>query len=138
MPSAKPISVLIVEDETLIRLLAGDTLRDEGFDVATAVNAADAISLLEGGTHFDFVFTDITMPGTMNGLGLGTWIRTHRPETQVVFTSGVARSSLLGSGLAEGDAFYAKPVNFDRLIHHLRKAAPTAAPASILNAATGN
>lgn len=116
----KKISVLVVEDETLIRMLAVDSLMDAGFEVTGAVNAAEAIETLKSDTHVDFVFTDIMMPGSMNGIGLGAWIRENRPELSIAFTSGVARSSMLTLGLRENDAFFPKPVPFERLERHIR------------------
>jgi len=114
------ISVLVVEDETLIRLLAIDSLEDAGFEAIGAVHTAEAISILESDRPVDFVFTDIMMPGSTNGIGLGAWIREHRPELPIAFTSGVARSSLLTLGLRENDAFFGKPVPFERLERHIR------------------
>lgn len=114
------ISVLVVEDETLIRLLAIDSLKDAGFEAIGAAHAAEAISILESDQPVDFVFTDITMPGSTNGIGLGAWIRENRPELPIAFTSGVARSSMLTLGLRENDAFFAKPVPFERLERHIR------------------
>lgn len=116
----RPISVLVVEDETLIRLLAIDSLNDAGFDAVGAVHAAEALSILESDRHIDFVFTDIMMPGSVNGIGLGAWIRENRPELSIAFTSGVARSSMLTLGLRESDAFFPKPVPFERLERHIR------------------
>lgn len=124
----QPVSVLVVEDETLIRLLAIDSLKDAGFDAIGAVHAAEAISILESGQPVDFVFTDIMMPGSTNGIGLGAWIRENRPQLPIAFTSGVARSSMLTLGLRENDAFFPKPVPFERLERHIRMiVAPQAA-----------
>jgi CheY-like chemotaxis protein len=116
--SAHAISVLVVEDETLIRLLASDSLRDAGFDVTAAAHAAEAIEILEGDTRIDFVFTDIMMPGSMNGIGLGAWIRINRPGLPIAYASGVSRASMLGLGLVEGE------------IRHIRTAVAPAPAAS--------
>ena len=117
---ASPISVLVVEDETLIRLLACDSLRDDGFDVETAASAADAIAVLESGSRVDIVFTDVMMPGTMNGIGLANWIRIHRPGLPIALTSGTSRSRLSEMGLRDEETYFAKPVDFGRLIAHIR------------------
>ena len=124
-----PVTVLVVEDETLIRLLASDSLRDEGFDVVTAASAADAIAVLESGDRVDFVFTDVTMPGAMNGVGLANWIRIHRPGLPVAITSGITRLRLSELGLGDDDTYFAKPVDFAVLVRHIRSvvAARTAA-----------
>lgn len=127
--AAGPITVLVVEDETLIRLLAGDSLRDDGFDVVAVSTAADAIALLESGRRIDFVFTDVMMPGAMNGIGLASWIRLHRPGLPVAVTSGVSRLRLSELGLRDDEAYFAKPVDFAVLVRHIRSvvAARTAA-----------
>lgn len=131
-PSPSRIAILVVEDETLIRLLAADSLQDAGFEVIAAVNAAEAIAILESDARIDFVFTDIMMPGSMNGIGLGAWIRARRPELPIAFTSGVARAIMLTLGLRDGDAFFAKPVTFDGLVRHIHAtvAMPQAAAAT--------
>ncbi len=118
--AAGPATVLVVEDETLIRLLASDSLRDEGFDVVTAASAAEAIAVLESGGRVDFVFTDVTMPGTMNGVGLVNWIRVLRPGLPFAVSSGVPRLRLFELGLRDEDTYFAKPVDFAVLVRHIR------------------
>jgi len=118
-PTRRPIWVLLVEDETLIRLFASDLLRDAGFEVVAAAHAGEAVTILKSTDQIDFVLTDIMMPGVMNGIALGNWIRSNRPGTPVAFTSGVLRSKLAELGLREEDAYFAKPVAFDRLIEHI-------------------
>lgn len=118
--AAGPAAILVVEDETLIRLLASDSLRDEGFDVVTAASAADAIAVLESGDRVDFVFTDVTMPGAMNGIGLVNWIRIHRPGLPVAVTSGISRLRLAELGLGDDATYFAKPVDFALLVRHIR------------------
>ncbi|RYE54280.1 MAG: response regulator, partial [Hyphomicrobiales bacterium] len=63
-----PIRVLVVEDEALVRIDIADQLSDAGFDVLEAANAAEAIDLLEKNPSIRLVFTDIDMPGSMDGL----------------------------------------------------------------------
>lgn len=135
--SAHAISVLVVEDEALIRLLVSDSLRDAGFDVTAAAHAMEAVGILESDTRIDFVFTDIMMPGPMTGIGLGAWIRINRPGLPIAYASGISRSSMLGLGLGEGDAFFAKPVAFERLIRHIR-AAVIPSPAAAVEASPSN
>jgi DNA-binding NtrC family response regulator len=118
-PPRRPVWVLIVEDETLIRLLVADILRDAGFEVVTAAHAGEAVTILKSTDQIDYVFTDIMMPGVMNGIALAKWIKGHRPGLPVAFTSGVLRSKLAELGLMEEDAFFAKPVAFDRLVQHI-------------------
>jgi len=116
----KQVWVLVVEDETLIRLLAADILRDAGFEVVAASHAGEALTILKSTDQIDFVLTDIMMPGSMNGIALGDWIRIHRPGLPVAFCSGVLRSKLAQLGLKEEETFFPKPVAFDRLVQHIR------------------
>src|SRR5579863_9901913 len=79
----KPV-VLIVEDEFLIRKDAADMVRDAGFDVVEAENADEAILILESRLDITVVFTDIQMPGSMDGLKLAAAIRGRWPPIKIV------------------------------------------------------
>jgi CheY-like chemotaxis protein len=85
--ATKPI-VLVVEDETLIRMNAVEMIEDAGFQVLEAASADEAIVLLE--THLDIrvVFTDIDMPGSMNGIRLAQAVRGRWPPIKIIATSG--------------------------------------------------
>ena len=71
--------VLVVEDEALIRMHAAEMIRDLGFEVLEAANADQAISLLESNSEISVVFTDIQMPGSMDGLRLLAVVRDRWP-----------------------------------------------------------
>ena len=88
---AEPL-VLVVEDEVLIRIAAADHLRQCGFKVAEASNAVEAQELILAGLAVDLVFSDITMPGRMDGIALAQWLHRHLPGVPVVLTSGVTSS----------------------------------------------
>ena len=80
-------TVLVVEDDFLVRLCAADALSEAGFNVLQADSGPDALRILEDGP-VDVVFTDINMPGAFDGAGLAARIRHRWPETAVVITSG--------------------------------------------------
>ena len=82
--------VLVVEDEVLIRSAVAEYLRISGNLVVEAANAAEAIAVFAAGVPIDIVFSDIQMPGTMDGLGLARWVYRNRPGIHVVLTSGYA------------------------------------------------
>lgn len=82
--------ILIVEDEIIIRSVVAEHLRDANFTVIEAANAAEAIAVLSTQTGIDLVFSDITMPGEMDGLGLARWLQDRRAEIPVLMTSGAA------------------------------------------------
>jgi two-component system, response regulator PdtaR len=91
--AAKRALVLIVEDELLIRLDAVDMIEAAGFDVIQAANADEAITILEARSDIQLVFTDVQMPGSMDGLKLAAAVRGRWPPIKIVATSGVARQS---------------------------------------------
>lgn len=81
-------TVLVVEDEVLVRMPIAEYLRDCGYNVLEAGDAGEAIHLVDAEEPVDVVFSDVRMPGAMNGFDLARWIRTHHPEVQVLLTSG--------------------------------------------------
>ena len=83
-------TVLVVEDDFLVRLCAADALSDAGFNVLQADSGPDALRILESGP-VDVVFTDINMPGAFDGAGLARRVRQRWPATAVVMTSGRGR-----------------------------------------------
>jgi CheY-like chemotaxis protein len=118
-PERKRPVVLVVEDELLIRTNAIDMLRDAGFDVIEAVNADEAIMILEGGSTIDVVFTDIQMPGSMDGLKLAAAVRNRWPPIKIVATSGVLKVG--EDDLPAGSRFLPKPYSPSQIVVTLRE-----------------
>jgi len=86
-------TILLVEDEVLVRMPIAQYLRDCGYKVIEAVNADEAITvLLHKETVVDLVFSDIEMPGAVDGFGLAKWIREHRPGLDVLLAGTVPRA----------------------------------------------
>ncbi len=79
--------VLVVEDELLIRLCAIDVLVEEGFEVVEAEDAAAALRAANDYGHVDLLFTDVNMPGDMNGISLAEHLFALRPNLKVIITS---------------------------------------------------
>lgn len=104
---ADPITVLIVEDEPLIRMDSGDQLGDRGFQILEAANAAEAIVVLERHPQIRVLFTDIDMPGTMDGLGLVAAVTERWPSIKIIVTSGYR--SVDPDELPMGSRFLSKP-----------------------------
>jgi len=104
--SAKSV-VLIVEDDTMVRSLAIEMVQEAGFEVIAAVNADDAIRILETNSDIGIVFTDIQMPGSMDGLKLAHAVRNRWPPIKIIVTS--AQRMATGNELPEGGRFLAKP-----------------------------
>ena len=84
-------TVLVVEDETLIRELVAEELEEAGYTVVIANNAAQAIAILEARQDIHLVFTDIDMPGSMDGLKLAAAVRDRWPPVHIIITTGKVR-----------------------------------------------
>lgn len=100
-------AVLVVEDEPLLRLMALDLVEDAGFQPVEARNADEAIAILEGRTDIHIVFTDVDMPGSMDGLRLAAAIRDRWPPIEIIITSGHIR--LDDSSIPANTVFFPKP-----------------------------
>ena len=97
-----PQSILVVEDEVLIRMVIADYLRGCGYKVIEAANADEALALLQHEEiAVDAVFSDIEMPGSMDGFGLAKWLRTHRPDTDVLLAGNITRAVEAAADLCE-------------------------------------
>ena len=114
----RPPTVLVVEDEAIVRMGAVDVLLDAGFDVVEADDGHQAVQFLE--VHAEAiaaVFTDVDMPGHPDGVGLVYHAATHWPWIKLVVTSGVTKT-LLGE-LPAAARFIAKPYRADELVDQL-------------------
>jgi DNA-binding NtrC family response regulator len=80
--------VLLVEDHPMLRRVLERTLRENSFDVTVADSGDSARALLEQGLQVDCLFTDIRMPGRINGLELALWAKQHRPAIAVLLQTG--------------------------------------------------
>lgn len=112
MGQSKPLaarSILIVEDEALIRFELVDFFEEAGFKVSEAENAAEAIKVLAADSSIRVVLTDVQMPGSMNGIKLAHYIRDRHPPTLLVVTSGVLSPTT--SDLPTNCFFIPKPFN---------------------------
>ena len=111
--------VLIVEDEFLIRLHAAQIIEEAGFDVIEASNADEAISILEVRSDITVLFTDIQMPGSMDGLKLAAAVKGRWPPIKIVATSGVV--NVRPNDLPKGGRFLPKPYDPTQLAATLRE-----------------
>ena len=99
--------VLIVEDEYLVRTGTRDAVETAGFDVLEAGDADEAIAILTARNDVSLIFTDVHMPGSMDGLKLVHFVRDRWPPVKIVATSGRVR--ITDSDLPEGGRFLPKP-----------------------------
>jgi len=111
--------VLIVEDEFLLRMDAAQVIGAAGFEVIEAANADQAIEFLETRPDISVVFTDIQMPGSMDGLKLARAVRGRWPPIKIVATSG--RLNVGETDLPEGGRFLPKPYSPAQVTGMLRE-----------------
>ncbi|NTJ42153.1 response regulator [Agrobacterium larrymoorei] len=117
-PFAKQV-VLVVEDDPLLRMMAVDMVEDAGFDTLEAGGADEALEILERRSDVGVLFTDIDMPGSMDGVELARCAcRIDRPIS-IVLTSG--NHFLEGETLPPHSVFFAKPYDFDKVTATLKK-----------------
>ncbi len=107
------VAVLVVEDEHLIRMDTASSLEAEGFVVHEAANAAEAIRRLELHSEIRLIFTDVNMPGTMDGVALAHYVRGRWPPVKIIVTSGYAK--VRESDLPPGSLFVEKPYNPEQI-----------------------
>src|ERR1700720_2206479 len=116
--SKRPV-VLIVEDEFLLRMDAADMIAAAGFEVVEAANADDAIEILESRPDITVVFTDIHMPGSMDGLKLARAVRGRWPPIKIIATSG--HLHIGETDLPDGGRFLPKPYSPGQVTGVLRE-----------------
>jgi len=99
--------VLVVEDEPILRQMAVSVVEDAGLEAIEAANADEAIRILEGRNDIRIVFTDVDMPGSMDGIKLAACVRDRWPPVEIILTSG--HFSAENVALPERGVFFAKP-----------------------------
>lgn len=114
-----PASILVVEDETFVRMAAVDVLSDTGATLYEAGDADEALTLIEAHPEIDLIFTDISMPGEMDGMALARRVHHLRPAMAIVVTSGKHR--LLDSELPDDGIFLAKPYRAEQLVRAVER-----------------
>lgn len=105
-------TVLLVEDELLVRELAGEDLAEAGFDVTSASDGEEALAVLGEGHHFDLLFTDIRMPGMVDGWELALRAKSLIPGIKVIYATGLGEAA---DRLTENERYVRKPYNLNDL-----------------------
>jgi CheY-like chemotaxis protein len=135
MSASEPrLVILVVEDEPLVRLFLSDFLDEAGFKVFEAVDADEAMTILQARPDIQAIISDIEMPGSMNGLALARTVQERWPGVGIVITSGRARPG--PDDLSDKVAFLAKPYLPDTIINVIRQiATPQVVEATSANVA---
>jgi CheY-like chemotaxis protein len=116
-------TILVVEDDSLVRGYVVAQLHSLGYNVLSADNAAEALAIVKSGSHFALLFTDVIMPGPMNGRQLADEVLRHRPSIKVLFTSGYAENAIVHHGRLDPDVLLlAKPYRKSDLAQMIRQA----------------
>jgi two-component system, response regulator PdtaR len=117
-PNGAKATVLIAEDEVILRMYLADALRIEGYAVIEAGNADEALAVVYSGTRIDLLITDIQMPGELDGRQLAARVRSAYPSTKIAIASAHVRGP---ADAASADAAFSKPYEFERLLDGVRK-----------------
>ena len=116
-------TILVVEDDQLVRDYVLAQLHSLGYVTLQAANAAEALAIVAAGERFDLLFTDVIMPGKMNGKQLADELQKTRPDLKVVYTSGYTENAIIHHGrLDSGVLLLAKPYRKSDLARIIRKA----------------
>ncbi|HEV2673765.1 MAG TPA: response regulator [Aliidongia sp.] len=113
-------AILVVEDDFLIRMAVGDALRDRGFAVVEASDAQEAVEILEQGPGVSVVFTDVRMPGAMDGFALAGWIAERYPAICTILTSGEIGSAQAPADFDWAGRFIRKPYRLHEVAERLQ------------------
>src|ERR1700728_512791 len=111
-------NVLVVEDEMVLRMRAVDIVEDAGFTPVEAVNADEALSILESRSDISLLFTDIQMPGSMDGLKLAHAVHDRWPAIKIILVSGQVKPS--DAERPADSRFFGKPLGVGQMISELQ------------------
>ncbi len=120
MPTAQPTSVLVVEDDPLVRLFVIEALHEEGYIAEPAANADEARALLER-RGYNVLMTDIALPKGQDGFALAAWAARRRPELRIIYSTGMHEPQ--DHRMQARGSFLEKPFGTKRLLSSIEGAA---------------
>jgi PAS domain S-box-containing protein len=119
---ARSETILVVEDNELLMSSVAAMLRDQGYRVLTAPNGATALQVLGSEPEVDLLFTDVGLPGGLNGRELGDQVKRLRPDLKIVFTTGYTRNAIIHQGrLDRGIEWIGKPFTYAALVAKIQR-----------------
>jgi CheY-like chemotaxis protein len=122
LPAGRSEVILLVEDDAQVRQLSEAMLRELGYDVLSAPNGVDALSLLRTRQDVHLMFTDVVLPG-MNGWQLAEEARRRQSNLKVIYTTGYKQGAIAGAGFLDPNAtLLSKPITLERMAVALRDA----------------
>jgi CheY-like chemotaxis protein len=114
-----PPVVLVVEDEMLLRMRAVDMVEDAGYASVEAVDADEAVTILETRSDIALLLTDVQMPGSMDGLGLAHVVHKRWPPIKIILVSGALK--LAKSDIPADSRFFGKPLEAEEMIAEMQE-----------------
>jgi len=117
--SAVPAIVLVVEDEMLLRMRAVDMVEDAGYTSVEAVDADEAVAILESRSDIALLFTDVQMPGSMDGLKLAHTVHKRWPPIKIILVSGQLKLDTVEIPI--DSRFFGKPLEAGEMIAQMQK-----------------
>jgi DNA-binding NtrC family response regulator len=114
-----PAVVLVVEDEMLLRMRAVDMVEDAGYLPVEAIDADEALAILQSRSDIALLFTDVQMPGSMTGLQLALAVHESWPRIKIILASGQLKLSK--SEIPENSRFFGKPLDSGEMIAEIRE-----------------
>jgi CheY-like chemotaxis protein len=130
-PRGSGETILVVEDDEGVRRASVEALRDMGYEVMEAADAMEGVRLVVDQGGIDLLFTDVGLPGGVNGRALADAARSARPGMRVLFTTGYTRNAILHNGVLDpGVHFIAKPFNLTALAAKIRGVLAAPPPAA--------
>ena len=118
-PTTSATNVLVVEDEMVLRMRAVDIVEDAGFTAVQAVNADEALAILESRSDISLLFSDFQMPGSMDGLKLAHAVHDRWPSIKIILVSGQVRVS--DTDKPADSRFFGKPLEMKQMITELQE-----------------
>jgi CheY-like chemotaxis protein len=116
-------TILVVEDDPLVRQYVLTQIQSLGYSTLSASNGTEALAVIDSGKEIDLLFTDVIMPGAMNGRQLANELQRRKPELKVLFTSGYTENAIIHHGrLDTGVLLLAKPYRKSDMAAMIRKA----------------
>ncbi len=117
--SVVPAVILVVEDEMLLRMRAVDMVEEAGYTSVEAVDADEAVAILESRSDIALLLTDIQMPGTMDGLKLAHWVHERWPPIRIILVSGQLKLNSID--IPPDSRFFGKPLEAAEMIAEMQK-----------------
>jgi two-component system, response regulator PdtaR len=114
-------TILVAEDDVILRTVVAEQFREEGYSVLETSNAEEVLLVLRTGIPVDLLFTDVRMPGTLDGIALARLVRAEFPYVKVMIASGNVAATEVGTTI---HGFISKPYHIHQLLEHIKSLLP--------------